>query len=85
MSVSTSEILDEVIGKMQQAQELLDEALENESLDNYYGYSINIIKQELDKLSNNSAMYHKNIEEMVGTEGENWNDELHDIDLEDFL
>ena len=54
---------------------------ENESLLSYYGYSLEIIQQQLHIFSNNRYGYlvgDTNIKQIIDSEGDNWNDESND-------
>jgi len=67
--------------KLQEANDLVIEALdilnelENESLEEYYGYSLEIIKQQLDIFSENNEGYSGNtsLSDIIVEEGNNWN------------
>ena len=73
---STLEKLEEAMELMKQAESLVKEAKkENESLSDYYGYSLDIIAQELNQFSDNSKGYigrNKCLEDIINAEGENW-------------
>lgn len=64
--------------KMQEAIELIEEANgENESLSDYYGYSLEIITQELNRFSDNSGGYigrNTCLQDIIDAEGEKWED-----------
>jgi hypothetical protein len=54
---------------------------ENESLLGYYGYSLEIIQQQLHIFSNNRYGYFvgdTNIKQIIDSEGDKWNDESND-------
>ncbi|MBX3253304.1 MAG: hypothetical protein KF862_04100 [Chitinophagaceae bacterium] len=74
--MTTLEKLREALQHMQEAGRLVNESKkENHSLDKYYGYSLQIISQELIRFSDNSAGYlgrNTNLQEIIDTEGENW-------------
>lgn len=74
--MDTLEKLEEAIDLMKQAEEILESVKEeNQSLDDYYGYSIQIIIQELNKFSDNSCGYigsNASLEEIIESEGDNW-------------
>lgn len=70
------EKLQEALQHMQEAERLVNEAKnENHSLDKYYGYSLQIISQELTRFSDNRAGYlgrNTNLQEIIDAEGEHW-------------
>lgn len=72
----TLEKLQEALQHMQEAKRLVNEASkENHSLDKYYGYSLQIISQELIIFSDNSAGYlgrNTNLQEIVDAERKDW-------------
>jgi len=73
--MTTTEILEEAKEKIQDAMALLKKAKKNESLSDYYGYTIGLMIQELDKVSENQAGYltrDKNIQDILEVEGEKW-------------
>lgn len=82
----TTDLLELAQQKMKEIEEILDEVQTNESLDDYYGYSINIIKQELKKSNNGGGFLtsDKSIEDIIYGEGEKWNDEEHEVEEEDY-
>lgn len=61
---------------MQEAERFVNEAKnENHSLDKYYGYSLQIISQEMIRFSDNRVGYlgrNSNLQEIIDAEGENW-------------
>ena len=61
---------------MEEARILISEAnSENESLENYYGYSLTIVEQQLDIFSSNERNYmtsSTNLEEIIEGEGDKW-------------
>jgi len=70
---------------MKKAEEIINDIKndkdENESLLDYYGYSLEIIQQQLNIFSDNRKGYlthDTNIKEIVDSEGERWNDESND-------
>ncbi|MBX2925944.1 MAG: hypothetical protein KF746_27360 [Chitinophagaceae bacterium] len=75
--MTTIEKLQEAMKHMQEAERLVNEAKnENHSLDRYYGYSLQIISQELIIFSDNSAGYlgrNTNLQEIIVAEGKDWN------------
>lgn len=73
---------------MKTAENILDEIEEdtqNKSLLSEYGYSIQIIKQQLNKLSDNSNYYFTNdvsLERIIDNLDNDWNDNSIDDDTE---
>lgn len=73
---------------MKTAENILDEIekdSQNKSLLSCYGYSIQIIKQELNKLSDNSNYYFTNdvsLERIIDSLDNDWNDNSIDDDTE---
>lgn len=74
---------------MKTAENILDEIEKenrlNKSLLSCYGYSIQIIKQELNKLSDNSNYYFTNdvsLERIIDSLDNDWNDNSIDDDTE---
>lgn len=70
---------------MKKAEEIIDDIRDNEddnqSLMKYYGYSLEIIQQELNKFSDNSCYYltrDVNLQEIIDSEGEKWFDHSED-------
>ena len=84
---TTEELLQEAIKKVRQARELVQEAKKNESLDDYYGYSLILIDQYLDIFSSNEGGYVGNntsIEDVLEGMGEgNWENKEHDYEFEE--
>jgi hypothetical protein len=82
--MTTEQLLQEAIEKVQEARELIERAKENESLDEYYGYSIQIIDQEFDRFCTNEKCYmgrNTSLEEIVeGMYEGNWENKEHDED-----
>jgi hypothetical protein len=83
--MKTLEKLQLVFELMKKAEEIINDIKndkdENESLLDYYGYSLEIIKQQLNIFSDNRNGYlthDTNIKEIVDSEGERWNDESND-------
>ena len=76
--MTTFDKLYEALEKMQEAIELIEEASEeNESLSDYYGYSLEIITQELNRFSDNSRGYlgrNTCLQDIIDDEGEKWED-----------
>jgi hypothetical protein len=79
---------------MRKAEDIINEIRfnkeENKSLLNYYGYGLEIIQQQLDIYTDNSRYYltrNTNLEEILNSEGDNWEDESKDdeISYEDIL
>lgn len=70
------EKLQEAMELMKKAEEIVESLIANDedSLNEYYGYSLEIIQQQLNKFSDNSCGYGGNtsIEEMIESEGYNW-------------
>lgn len=61
--------------------DIRNEKEENHSLLRYYGYSLEIIQQELNIFSNNSGYYltnDVNLQGIIDSEGQDWNDESND-------
>lgn len=75
--MNTLDQLTEAMDLMKQAEQLLIEAnKQNKSLSDYYGYSMEIIIQELNRFSDNSRCYQGNnnsLEDIINAEGEDWN------------
>ena len=71
------EKLQEAMVLMKDAEGIIESLMANDedSLNEYYGYSLQIIQQQLNKFSDNSCGYGGNtsIEEMIESEGYNWN------------
>lgn len=56
----------------------------NKSLLNYYGYHIQIIKQQLNIFSDNSGCYltgNVNLQEIIDSEAKYWNDNSNDDEI----
>ena len=79
---------------MRKAEDIINEIRfnkdDNESLLGYYGYGLEIIQQQLDIFTDNSRYYltrNTNLEEILNSEGDLWNDESKDdeISYEDIL
>jgi hypothetical protein len=79
---------------MRKAEDIINEIRfnkdDNESLLGYYGYGLEIIQQQLDIYTDNSRYYltrNTNLEEILNSEGDNWEDESKDdeISYEDIL
>jgi hypothetical protein len=79
---------------MSKAEDIINEIRfnkdDNKSLLNYYGYGLEIIQQQLDIYTDNSRYYltrNTNLEEILNSEGDNWEDESKDdeISYEDIL
>ena len=91
--MKTLEKLELVNNLIKKSEEILNEILknpENDSLTSYYGYTLKLIKQELNILSDNSHGYltrDKSIEDVINAEGDEWNDESSDdgSDIEDIM
>lgn len=77
--MTTLEKLEEAMQHMQEAKRLIFEAKsENYSLEKHYGYSLQIISQELVRFSDNRAGYlgrNTNLQEIINAEGEHWESE----------
>jgi hypothetical protein len=57
---------------------------ENQSLLRYYGYSLEIIQQQLNIFSDNSGYYltnDVNLQGIIDSEGQDWNDESNDDEI----
>lgn len=91
--MTTLEKLELAKSLMEKAEELIDgiiENPENDSLIKYYGYSLKIITQELNKFSTNSRSYltsDVSLDEIINEEGENWTDDSNcdGVYIEDLL
>lgn len=74
--MTTLEKLEEALNHMQEANSLINDAKkENSSLERYYGYSLEIISQELVRFSDNNRGYlgrNTNLQEIIEAEGETW-------------
>jgi len=74
--MNTTEKLQKALDLMKEAEQLVNEAKEeNKSLKSYYGYSLLIVAQELNKFSDNSNYYmtrDTNLQEMIESEGSKW-------------
>lgn len=73
---------------MKKAEEIISEIKknkeENKSLLSYYGYSLEIIEQQLNIFSDNSKNYltrNTNLEEILNMLGDNWEDESKDDEI----
>jgi hypothetical protein len=70
------EMLREAFEKMKEAEQLVKDARQsNESLDDYYGYSLRIIEQELNSFSDNSNGYsggNTPLSDIIEGAGVNW-------------
>ena len=65
---------------MKEAEDIIEDLNDDDenSLNEYYGYSLQVIAQELNKFSDNSCGYlHGNttLEEIIEAEGDNWTEE----------
>lgn len=81
--MSQLERLQEALELMKEAEEIVEELMEDEqdSLNEYYGCSLQIIKQELNKFSDNSNCYmgrNSNLEDIMESHGENWTETDND-------
>lgn len=69
---------------MKQAENLVTAAKEeNPSLRDYYGYSLEIIIQELNKFGDNSCGYiasNSSLEDIIEDEGRNWNNDGSEVE-----
>tara|TARA_R110000822_G_scaffold127454_1_gene262930 strand:- start:1172 stop:1411 length:240 start_codon:yes stop_codon:yes gene_type:complete len=73
------EKLQDAFDKMKEAEEIIEELRKDKdsSLDEYYGYSLEIIEAQLNQFSDNSVGYvgmNTNLKEIIDSEGENWNE-----------
>ncbi len=70
--------LKEAMALMKDAERIIESLMDNneDSLNEYYGYSLQIIQQQLNNFSDNSSGYGGNtsIEEIIESEGYNWNE-----------
>ena len=69
--------LESVLSHMKEAEKIIEDLRTNEedSLNNYYGYSLEIIQQQLNKLSDNSQGYlgrDSCIGDIIESEGDKW-------------
>lgn len=74
--------LQQAVQHMKDAEQLINEAkLANESLEQHYGYSLDIIAQELNKYSDNSRGYHMkfntSLDEIINAEGSAWKKKIN--------
>jgi hypothetical protein len=83
--MKTQEKLQLAFELMKKAEDILyniqNNKEENEDLLSYYRYSLEIIRQQLNIFSNNSGYYltrDVNLQEILDSEGDNWNDESKD-------
>jgi hypothetical protein len=76
--MSAKEKLEKALELMKEAESLIKEAdKQNESLNGHYGYSLEIIAQELNNFSDNSMGYigrNTCIKDIIENEGDKWND-----------
>lgn len=86
--MKTQEKLQLAFELMKKAENILHEINndkeENKSLLRYYGYSLEIIRQQLNIFSDNSGYYltrDVNLQEILDSEGDNWNDESKDNEI----
>lgn len=79
MKTNALEKLQEANDLMKQAERLVNEARDsNSSLRSKYGYSLQIIEQELNQFSDNSRGYlsrNTTLEEIIESEGRKWFDD----------
>jgi len=91
--MTTLEKLDLAYSLIKKSEEILNKInkdIENDSLNNYYGYTIKILVQELNIISDNSKGYltqDKSIMDIIESEGDKWEDNSTDDgqDFEDIL
>lgn len=77
--MNTLEILREAKEHMKSAESLLKQAnRENTSLSDYYGYSLELMIQELNRMSDNSKGYQghdTSLDEIIEAAGSDWNED----------
>ena len=75
-NMTQTERLQEAMALMKDAERIVESLMSNDedSLNEYYGYSLHIIQQQLNKFSDDSLGYGGNasIKEMIESEGYNW-------------
>jgi hypothetical protein len=78
--MNTLEKLQEALEHVKKAEDLIRQAKnENVSLETYYGYSIEMIAQQLNKYGDASVYRDRNIgslKEIVEAEGEKWSNDM---------
>lgn len=86
--MKTQEKLQLAFELMKKAEEIINdirnEKEENKSLLRYYGYSLEIIQQQLNIFSDNSRYYltnDVNLQGILDSEGQDWNDESNDDEI----
>lgn len=74
--METLQVLREAMGHMKSAESLLKQAArENKSLSDYYGYSLELMIQELNRMSDNSKGYQGHdtcLDEIMEAAGSDW-------------
>lgn len=86
--MKTQEKLQLAFELMKKAEDIINdirnEKEENRSLLRYYGYSLEIIQQQLNIFSDNSGYYltnDVNLQGILDSEGQDWNDNSNDDEI----
>ncbi len=75
--MKTTQILQSAAEHLESAKELMREAKTNESLSDYYGYTIELMVQDIDRIINTQTRQ-SGIDEIISTCGDEWYDHTHD-------